>query len=107
MVIIRYTGKVFIITQQEGFTGKWLHLWFVISKKSFHLGKRLGSPFLVVDVRYFLSYITIDIFDTVVDFFFQIFQQMCFQKLNELLYRRFPLWFTWRWWKNYYIVEIF
>lgn len=37
MVIIRYTGKVFIITQHEGFTGKWLHLWFVISKKTFHL----------------------------------------------------------------------
>ena len=106
MVIIRYTGKVFIITQQEGFTGKWLHLWLVISKKAFHLGKGLGSPFVVVDDRYFLSYITIDIFDTVIDLFFPVLQQMCLQKLNVLFHCWFTLWFTRGRWKDHYIVEV-
>ena len=71
--------KVLVITQCEGFTGKWLHLWLVIPKIGFHLGKGVYSPFLLIDGRYFLTDVLIDIFDAVIDLFFQVFQQMSFQ----------------------------
>ena len=107
MVIIWYTGKVFIITQSEGFTGKWLHLRFVISKKALHLRNGLRRLFLVVDGCYFFSYITINIFDTIIALLFEIFQQVSLQELNILFDRRFTFWLARRWRKYYNIIETF
>lgn len=82
MVIIRYMCKVLVIAQGKGITGQWLHLRFIVSKKYIHLGGGSVCPSQSIDVRYFFTDIFINVFDTVVNLFLQVFQQMSFKETN-------------------------